>query len=592
MKTVFCSLMDDNFFPGFKIFFLSLLKHNPDFDYDFYFFDNGLSPPVKKDMVEIYKNIKFYPIEKELYEIPEGSTVDRLAATYYKLEIFNPNFLKGKDRVIFIDMDILIQGSIQGLVNSNLKKKPLGACKQFAINKDELIEEINSGVMVLDPKALKEGVFENLLERVKKGAYLPDQEIINREFLDNGLITYLPKMYNVEKRMMHSKKYAEVYDSTICLHYVNTKPWEEKAKTEKEFYEVYEKWWEYEERSPEEVNALDLSEIPLPFRTLNTVVLREETDLGENVYDCIYIKEDFETSQEYLINIVKNNLSQYGYICGYNAHPFAIGTISGHLVLVMKDKPRLLKNDFYLFLKERRKYEYRYEEMLSEGISDEDFNYYLKGKRVVLVGPASSMIGRGQGEFIDSFDVVIRTNNMINALIGNEIAQKDFGSRTDILYVNVTYERDMLESWRMRDWINKGLKYVCRKMGRRLPEEVFIPWRRISPSPLPPPTAFLGTRAIHDLLQFDLKELYVTGMDAYEGVSDIVDGDNSEYLDNYLPELEINRRNNRMGEERALHDKYRDTEWLLSLEDLRLKLDPFSKEKMEKVVKSKKEKTK
>ena len=38
------------------------------------------------------------------------------------------------------------------------------------------------------------------------------------------------------------------------------------------------------------------------------------------------------------------------------------------------------------------------------------YNDFLKGKSVVIVGPASYLEGRGLGEFFDSFDVVVRLN--------------------------------------------------------------------------------------------------------------------------------------------------------------------------------------
>ena len=51
---------------------------------------------------------------------------------------------------------------------------------------------------------------------------------------------------------------------------------------------------------------------------------------------------------------------------------------------------------------------------------------YLKDKRVAFVGPASYLVGKGKGELIDSYDVVVR----IQPEIWNT---EDFGSRTDIV---------------------------------------------------------------------------------------------------------------------------------------------------------------
>jgi len=255
----------------------------------------------------------------------------------------------------------------------------------------------------------------------------------------------------------------------------------------------------------------------------------------------------------------------------------------------MKEKPSLIKDGFYVFLKNRKKSFVAIDNLESEKISETEYENFLRGKSVVLVGPASSMIGRNLGEYIDSFDIVIRTNNMINTLMNDNEASKDYGKRTDILYVNVTYERDMLDVWKVEEWKKRGLKYVCRLMKTDLGKKgISVKWRGILKNPLPPPTTYLGTRAIWDLLSFDLKKLYVTGMDAYENVSDVVDGKNKEYLEGYLPPLEIERRNNRIGGRLSLHDRYRDTRFILKLEEenSKMEIDPFCKKRMKKVLKN------
>lgn len=63
---------------------------------------------------------------------------------------------------------------------------------------------------------------------------------------------------------------------------------------------------------------------------------------------------------------------------------------------------------------------------------------YLKDKKVIIVGPAESLLERGDGKFIDSFDVVVRVNRGIEPTFQNS---DKIGSRTDILY-NCMLEKD------------------------------------------------------------------------------------------------------------------------------------------------------
>lgn len=55
----------------------------------------------------------------------------------------------------------------------------------------------------------------------------------------------------------------------------------------------------------------------------------------------------------------------------------------------------------------------------------------VTGKRVALVGPSPSMLGRGQGREIDGHDVVVRMNK---AFPVPEADHQDIGMRTDLLY--------------------------------------------------------------------------------------------------------------------------------------------------------------
>ena len=71
---------------------------------------------------------------------------------------------------------------------------------------------------------------------------------------------------------------------------------------------------------------------------------------------------------------------------------------------------------------------------------------YLDNKRVVLVGPSPHLINKGMGKFIDSFDTVVRVNEL-------GVSQKyfcDYGSRTDISFLSISeqsisFYREMLK---------------------------------------------------------------------------------------------------------------------------------------------------
>jgi hypothetical protein len=57
----------------------------------------------------------------------------------------------------------------------------------------------------------------------------------------------------------------------------------------------------------------------------------------------------------------------------------------------------------------------------------------LKGKRIVIVGAASSALNTGKGGYIDDFDLVVRINKA-TALVDSGKFKADIGTRTDILF--------------------------------------------------------------------------------------------------------------------------------------------------------------
>jgi Glycosyltransferase family 29 (sialyltransferase) len=73
---------------------------------------------------------------------------------------------------------------------------------------------------------------------------------------------------------------------------------------------------------------------------------------------------------------------------------------------------------------------------LSQIETDDEYANLLAGKRVVVVGPAETLVGGGQGERIDSYDLIVRFNTAIGYMPFSPELAADIGARTDILYLN------------------------------------------------------------------------------------------------------------------------------------------------------------
>ena len=63
---------------------------------------------------------------------------------------------------------------------------------------------------------------------------------------------------------------------------------------------------------------------------------------------------------------------------------------------------------------------------------NEELYNLVEGKRVTLIGPAPYLQGLGRGEYFDAYDIVVRPNEIIPL----RDIRCDYGSRTDIMFCN------------------------------------------------------------------------------------------------------------------------------------------------------------
>ena len=150
------------------------------------------------------------------------------------------------------------------------------------------------------------------------------------------------------------------------------------------------------------------------------------------------------------------------------------------------------------------------------------YSDYLKDKKVVIVAPGGYLKGLKKGNEIDNYDIVVRLNT---ALTKGNYLKDDIGSKTNILYNCLSpaennggiidFEKFVL------DWIScpypeiypfkNDIKYFHSKnKGKfRLHLIEFAFYKNLESKMDTRPNTGIG--AILDLLQFPIKELYITG---------------------------------------------------------------------------------
>jgi hypothetical protein len=172
-----------------------------------------------------------------------------------------------------------------------------------------------------------------------------------------------------------------------------------------------------------------------------------------------------------------------------------------------------------------------------------EYKSFLSNKRVALVGPAKSISNIKQGKYIDSFDVVVRLNNMLE--VPNHL-KETIGSRTDVIYSTIDDKIADLSSAALKNSIKfistsypSNEWFFRNRMQANLNTLRMMPFFKTTVLPAEPYYTIkketnsrpnTGFSAIIDLLNSDIKELFITGVDFYRST---VEGTGEGYIDGY-----------------------------------------------------------
>ncbi len=165
---------------------------------------------LEKDNVKIFFNEMKKGLESITNRKENLLRTDFFTLTIY-FRIFIPFMFKEYDKAIYIDSDTCIPGDISELYNYDLKDNLFGGCtdiscqdnpilcEYFRLNAGASIKEyINSGVLLMNMKKLREVDFENhflyLLNKYHFDTVCPDQDYINA--MAYGKILHLPNEWD------------------------------------------------------------------------------------------------------------------------------------------------------------------------------------------------------------------------------------------------------------------------------------------------------------------------------------------------------------------------------------------------------------
>lgn len=197
------------------------------------------------------------------------------AGTYLRLAL--PELLLETDKILYMDADILVRGSLRELWDTPMEGKALAAVKGAVNLPDKwewnsqrnywhLLEGqrgnyINAGVTLLHLSEIRRrGLKKTWDELAQRKLYYQDQDILN--ITCRGAISYLPLKYNrlaympeeeyhrfVEEGICTQEEFIQAMESPAIIHYAGDKPWKRYDTN------LGSLWWAYV-NSKEELRGL------------------------------------------------------------------------------------------------------------------------------------------------------------------------------------------------------------------------------------------------------------------------------------------------------------------------------------------------
>lgn len=243
--------MNSRYFPYSLVMLHSLFANHPHITFYVYLLYSDMKQEELEYLYQFTEDAhnKFIPIRVD-ENIFEGFPLNPRWSleTYYRLLI--PELLpKDISNVLYLDIDIVIDGDISSLYNLDLKNYYMAACEDYyekidcnylnkKWNRVENVKYFNAGVMLLHLEEIRKKIkFNDYIWALKElNGEIPymDQDILN--YLLGDKVLYLPSRFNNVVGMRTGKE-----REGIVYHYgTPEKPW----KTEKDiaFKNI---WWKY-----------------------------------------------------------------------------------------------------------------------------------------------------------------------------------------------------------------------------------------------------------------------------------------------------------------------------------------------------------
>lgn len=238
---------DENYAKYMAVTMTSIFTNTEEF-IEFYILDGGIEEETKKK-IEDLKNIKsnfsieFITVDMSLFE--NFPNLGHFSLNTY-LRYLIPDLKPELDKVLYLDVDLVVNGDISEFYNIDLEGYPIGAIPYLIEGNVEYVDwcnglkqtigmnresvYFNAGVLVIDCDYFrKHNMQKYLFDKTSEMANIllcPDQDVLNVTFENNYKI--LPANYNLVIDMTDKNIFDKYKNIFYILHYTGGKgyrPW-------------------------------------------------------------------------------------------------------------------------------------------------------------------------------------------------------------------------------------------------------------------------------------------------------------------------------------------------------------------------------
>lgn len=245
MKIVLCCTR--NWYIYLKVVVYSILENNK---------VDKIYLIIEDDEIPYIDNVEFININKiKNYVDSESPNYNTQYSKMSYIRCYFTKILK-EDKIIYIDTDTIVNGSIEELWNMDLEDNVIGGVKEGGewnrhLNTTGLDGKyVNSGMLIMDLKKIREEKLDDSMIYLLNHNYYsyPDQDVIN--LVCRNRIKYLDVKYN-------SAETTGIVDNAIVIHYIRgRKGWIKGSQRSEVWYYYHDKMIKEENMETYKVRAI------------------------------------------------------------------------------------------------------------------------------------------------------------------------------------------------------------------------------------------------------------------------------------------------------------------------------------------------